>query len=482
MTKALTLGALKETGYKPQSIRTEMRNNLISSLREGKEIFTGIYGYEHSVIPQLKMALLSGHNILLMGLRGQAKTRLARHLTTLLDEYIPVVKGSEIPDDPLSPISFYSKDLIEKHGDDTEIEWIHRSARYVEKLATPDVSVADLIGDVDPIKAATLKLPYSDERVLHYGLIPHAHRSIFTMNELPDLQARIQVSLFNILEENDIQIRGFKMRLPLDILFIFTANPEDYTSRGSIITPLKDRIGSQILTHYPTDIEVGKKIAQSEAKTDKKLQEIISIPPIMEDILEVIVMNARESDYIDVESGVSARMSITMRELMYSAVEYRMIMHNLNKGTARICDIWSVIPAITGKMELIYEGEQKGHIAIAMHLIDDALKTVLSSRIDIDELEEKDDADFQELKTFYEKGNQTFLSPDLSEEEYLENLNAVNGLEALAQKTLGSSDATSKEFLLFGLTETDVLSRTSADDAIIIEDPLGGMFDDFMKN
>lgn len=482
MSRAKTLGELKKSGYQPQTIREEMRKNLIASLKEGKEIFEGIYGYEHSVIPQLKMAILSGHNILLMGLRGQAKTRIARSMVALLDEYIPVVKGSEIPDDPLNPISLYSKTKIAEEGDKTEIEWLHRDERYVEKLATPDVSIADLIGDVDPIKAATLKLPYSDERVIHYGLIPHSHRSIFAMNELPDLQARIQVSLFNILEENDIQIRGFKMRLPLDIMFVFTANPEDYTSRGSIITPLKDRIGSQILTHYPEDIETGKKIARSEARIAPEIQDKITISPVVEDILETIVMSARNSDYIDVESGVSARMSISMRELLYSAVEYRMIENDEDSGVARICDIWSVIPAITGKMELIYEGEQEGHIAIAHHLIDEALNMVMTSRLDVDELEEKDDSDFQKVKTYYEKGNQTFLSPHLSKEEYEENLNSVKGLKSLAKKVLGTSDAIMMEFLLFGFTETQILSRSNSDNAIIIEDPLGGIFDDFMQN
>jgi magnesium chelatase subunit I len=261
-----TLGALKKSGYKPRSVKQELRDNLIAKLQSKEEVFPGIYGYEETVIPDLQRAILSMHHINLLGLRGQAKTRIARLMVDLLDEYIPVVEGSELNDDPLQPLSIFAKNLIAEKGDDTPVSWLHRSERYTEKLATPDVSVADLIGDADPIKAATLKLPYSDERVIHFGLIPRSHRGIFVINELPDLQARIQVSLFNILQEGDIQIRGFKVRLPLDIQFVFTANPEDYTNRGSIVTPLKDRIDSQIITHYPKSIEIGKRITRQEAR------------------------------------------------------------------------------------------------------------------------------------------------------------------------------------------------------------------------
>jgi magnesium chelatase subunit I len=259
-----TLGELIKAGYQSRSIKQELRDNLIEKIKSKTEVFPGIWGYEETVIPDVERAILSMHNINLLGLRGQAKTRIARMMVNLLDEYIPYVKDSELHDDPLAPLSRYAKDLIEEHGDNTPIEWLHRNERYTEKLATPDVSVADLIGDVDPIKAATLRLPYSDERVIHYGLIPRSHRGIFVINELPDLQARIQVALFNILQEGDIQIRGFKLRLPLDIQFVFTANPEDYTNRGSIVTPLKDRIESQIVTHYPKTLEVGKKITEQE--------------------------------------------------------------------------------------------------------------------------------------------------------------------------------------------------------------------------
>ncbi|MGZ5283910.1 MAG: sigma 54-interacting transcriptional regulator, partial [Bacteroidia bacterium] len=261
-----TLGELKQSGYKPKTIKDELRQNLIHHLKNKSSLFKGIVGYEETVMPDLQRAILSRHNMILLGLRGQAKTRIARLMVELLDEYIPVVAGSELNDDPLKPISRFATDLIKEKGDETPVEWLHRSERYTEKLATPDVTVADLIGDADPIKAANLKLPYSDERVIHFGLVPRSHRGIFVINELPDLQPRIQVALFNILQEGDIQIRGFKLRLPLDIQFVFTANPEDYTNRGSIVTPLKDRIQSQILTHYPKSIKLSKEITKQEAR------------------------------------------------------------------------------------------------------------------------------------------------------------------------------------------------------------------------
>ena len=349
-----TVSDLKKSGYKSKNIRQELRDNLVIKIQAGEKIFEGIFGFDDTVLPDVERALLSGHNILLLGLRGQAKTKIARLLVQLLDEYIPVVKGSELNDDPLNPISKFSADMLLEMGDDTPIEWMHRSERYVEKLATPDVSVADLIGDVDPIKAATLKLPYSDERVIHYGLVPRAHRSIFVINELPDLQARIQVSLFNILQEGDIQIRGFKIRLPLDIQFVFTANPEDYTNRGSIITPLKDRIESQILTHYPKNIEISKQITKQEARIYKE-QNSITVPPLMEDLLEMITIKARESELIDDKSGVSARLSITAYELMVSTAERRMLQNNEKKTNVRLTDFWGVVPAITGKVELVYD-------------------------------------------------------------------------------------------------------------------------------
>src|SRR5215217_7020015 len=293
-----TLGELKAAGYKSLSVKDELRKNLIAQLQNKEEGFEGILGYDETVIPELQTAILSRHNILLLGLRGQAKTRIARLMVNLLDEYMPYVSGSEIFDDPLNPISWYAKHEIHIHGDSTPVSWQHRSERYTEKLATPDVTVADLIGDVDPIKAATLKLTYSDERVIHFGLIPRAHRGIFVINELPDLQARIQVSLFNILQERDIQIRGFKLRLPLDIQFVFTANPEDYTNRGSIVTPLKDRIESQIITHYPKSIEIGKQITLQEARIKPEQKQLVKTNQLVSDLIEQVAIEARDSEYV----------------------------------------------------------------------------------------------------------------------------------------------------------------------------------------
>jgi len=305
-----TLGELKKSGYKPRSIKEEIRENLIKKLQQQEETFPGIIGYDDTVIPDTERALLSRHNILFLGLRGQAKTRMARQMIDLLDEYIPVVEGSEINDDPLAPLSTYAKNLIAEKGDATPIRWLHRTERYGEKLATPDVSVADLIGDIDPVKAANLRLSFADERVIHYGIIPRSNRSIFVINELPDLQARIQVALFNILQEGDIQIRGFKLRLPLDILFVFTANPEDYTNRGSIVTPLKDRIESQILTHYPKSIEHSLAITAQEAQVHEKQLDRVQIADLIRRLIEQVSFEARSSEYVDHKSGVSARLTI----------------------------------------------------------------------------------------------------------------------------------------------------------------------------
>ncbi|HVZ25819.1 MAG TPA: sigma 54-interacting transcriptional regulator, partial [Sediminibacterium sp.] len=321
--KIKTLGALRKSGYRARTVKEEIRENLIRTIREKANPFTGILGYEDTVIPDTERALLSRHNILFLGLRGQAKTRMARQMTDLLDEYIPIVAGSEVNDDPLQPLSKFGKDLVADLGDDTPVQWLHRSERYGEKLATPDVSVADLIGDIDPIKAANLKLSFADEKVIHYGIIPRSNRGIFVINELPDLQARIQVALFNILQEGDIQIRGFKLRMPLDILFIFTANPEDYTSRGSIVTPLKDRIGSQILTHYPKDIDTSLAITEQEAKVLTEQAEKVVVSDLVKRLIEQVAFEARSNEYVDRKSGVSARLTIAALENAVSGAERR---------------------------------------------------------------------------------------------------------------------------------------------------------------
>jgi magnesium chelatase subunit I len=375
LKQEITFKELKKSGYVDKTINEEMQDNLIARLKAKQPVFEGLWGYEDTVIPQLKKAILSGHHINLLGLRGQAKTRIARNMIELLDEYMPIVKGSEINDSPFRPISKYAKDILDELGDKTPIAWVHRSQRFFEKLATPDVNVSDLIGDIDPIKAATLKLPYSDERVLHYGMIPRANRSIFVINELPDLQARIQVSLFNILQEGDVQIRGYQLRMPLDIQFIFTANPEDYTNRGSIVTPLKDRIGSQIFTHYPKTIELARKITEQEAHIAEADKAAIEMCDLAKDVLEQVAFTARNSEYVDAKSGVSARLTISAMENLYAAAKLRLIETGATKTAIRLVDFVSIIPAITGKIELVYEGEQEGAAEVAQLLIDQAILT-----------------------------------------------------------------------------------------------------------
>src|ERR1700754_1122342 len=360
ITKIKTLGELKKAGYKNRSVKEEVRENLIKKLKNKEATFPGILGYEDSVIPDTERALLSRHNILFLGLRGQAKTRMARQMTQLLDEYVPFVTGSEINDDPFRPISKFARTLVATKGDDTPISWLHRSERYGEKLATPDVSVADLIGDIDPIKAANLRLNFADEEVIHFGIIPKSNRGIFVINEIPDLQARIQVSLFNILEEGDVQIRGFKLRMPLDILFVFTANPEDYTNRGSIVTPLKDRIESQILTHYPKTIETALTITEQEADILQEQQAKVKISDLLKRLIDQISFEARSSEFVDKKSGVSARLTISAYENLVSNAERRMILNRETSTFVRITDFLGVIPAITGKIELVYEGELEG--------------------------------------------------------------------------------------------------------------------------
>lgn len=375
MKKEITFKALKASGYTEKSINEEIQFNLIARIKNKQDVFEGLWGYEDTVVPQLKKAILAGHHINLLGLRGQAKTKIARSMVDLLDEYMPIVKGSEINDSPFQPISKFARDIINELGDKTPIAWVHRSNRFFEKLATPDVNVSDLIGDIDPIKAATLKLPYSDERVLHYGMIPRANRCIFVLNELPDLQARIQVSLFNILQEGDIQIRGFQLRMPLDIQFVFTANPEDYTNRGSIVTPLKDRIGSQIFTHYPKTIALAREITEQEAKISTSDKSAIQVSSLAKDLLEEVSFEARNSEYVDAKSGVSARLTISAMENLIAAAKLRLIETGSEKTSIRLVDFMSIIPSITGKIELVYEGEQEGADKVAKILIDTAVMT-----------------------------------------------------------------------------------------------------------
>jgi len=460
-----TLKALKAAGYRSKSIKDELRDNLRVRIKNNQESFEGVWGYENSVIPELERAILSRHNINLLGLRGQAKTRLARLMLNLLDEYIPVVEGSEINDDPLKPMSRYALELIKEKGDKTPISWLHRSDRFYEKLATPDVTVADLIGDVDPIKAANLKLSYADDRVIHFGMIPRANRCIFVINELPDLQARIQVSLFNILEEGDIQIRGFKLRLPLDLQFVFTANPEDYTNRGSIVTPLKDRIGSQILTHYPDDIATARKITEQESNLDVRQTDAIYVPDVAKDLLEQISFEARNSEYVDAKSGVSARTSITAFENLLSTAERRALMSGADKTTIRLSDFIGVIPAITGKIELVYEGEQEGADGVASILIDDAVKTLFSTYFPkINKLERKEEeTPYDELLHWFFQGEGFELEDDFTDSEYKRTLDSIPQLNQLLktyQPDIVAADTYFlKEIVLWGLVAHKKLSK-----------------------
>jgi magnesium chelatase subunit I len=460
-----TLGELKKAGYQPKSIKDELRDNLRQKIKSGQPVFEGVHGFENTVIPELERAILSRHNINLLGLRGQAKTRLARKMIDLLDEYIPVVAGSEINDDPLQPLSRFAQDLIAEQGDATPINWLHRSERFFEKLATPDVTVADLIGDIDPIKAANLKLSYADDRVIHFGMIPRANRCIFVINELPDLQARIQVALFNILQEGDIQIRGFKLRLPLDLQFVFTANPEDYTNRGSIVTPLKDRIGSQILTHYPETIAIARTITHQEAKLDEQQANTVYVPSLAKDLLEQISFEARESEFIDAKSGVSARMSITAFENLVSTAERRALQTGAETTTVRLSDFMGIIPAITGKVELVYEGEQEGAAVVAQHLIGDAIKTFFPGYFPkIEKLERDADASpYAKILEWFFTETGFELLDDATDEEYKKQLDAIKPLEEVIQKyqpnTLPEERYFLKEFLLWGLVEHDKLSK-----------------------
>ena len=460
-----TLGELKKSGYESKSIKDELRLNLREKIKSGKPTFEGVHGFENTVIPELERAILSRHNINLLGLRGQAKTRLARKMIELLDEYIPFVTGSEINDDPLKPISRFAKDLIAEKEDETPISWLHKSDRFFEKLATPDVTVADLIGDVDPIKAANLKLSYADDRVIHFGMIPRANRCIFVINELPDLQARIQVALFNILQEGDIQIRGFKLRMPLDMQFVFTANAEDYTNRGSIVTPLKDRIGSQILTHYPDTIKIARTITEQEAKLDKVQNEMVYVPSLARDLLEQISFEARESEYIDNKSGVSARLSITAFENLLSTAERRALKSGADHTTLRLSDFMGIIPAITGKVELVYEGEQEGAAAVAQHLLGDAIHTFFPAYFPkIEKLEKQDEktAYTDIIEWFFAESGFELLD-DCSDEEYERILGSIVPLEVLIKKyqpQLAKEDKFfMKEFILWALVEYKKLSK-----------------------
>jgi len=483
--KIKILGDLKKAGYNRRTVKEEIRENLIKKLQHKEPTFSNIIGYEDSVIPDTERALLSRHNILFLGLRGQAKTRMARQMVELMDEYIPYVAGSEVNDDPLHPISKYAKDIIAEKGDSTEISWLHRSDRYGEKLATPDVSVADLIGDIDPIKAANLRLNFADERVIHFGIIPKSNRGIFVINEIPDLQARIQVSLFNILEEGDIQIRGFKLRMPLDILFVFTANPEDYTNRGSIVTPLKDRIESQILTHYPKSIENSLAITEQEADVLDEQKAKVKVSDLVKRLIEQVAFEARSSEFVDKKSGVSARLTIAAYENAVSSAERRAIVNKEKETHVWMSDLVGIIPSITGKIELVYEGEQEGPYQVAFNLLEKAIRTQFINYFPNPEQQkkrkasEKEENPFRPIIVWFDKGNQLNLFFNMKDDEKIQQLYKVEGLHALVKKHFKHANeketALLMEFVLHGLSSYSLISKKIVEGRIEFKDLIGSM-------
>lgn len=414
-----TLQELQESGYQSVDVKTEMRRNLISKLRGGEELFPGMLGYDETVIPQIVNGILAKHDMLFLGLRGQGKTRMLRMLTNFLDEAIPVVAGSDIHDDPLCPLSKYAREVVAVKGGETPIEWIGRDDRYLEKLATPDVTIADLIGEIDLIKHAEGR-HLSSEDVMHFGLIPRSHRGIFCMNELPDLSPKIQVGLFNILEERDVQIRGFTVRLPIDVCMVFSANPEDYTNRGRIVTPLKDRIGSVVRTHYPLERELGIKILDEQAWTDRDDKQVI-VPHFLKEIVEEMSRLARTSPHVNQASGVSVRMSIANLETLISNAERRSLMHGEDLPVARVSDLYWMAASSRGKIELGLS-EETGDEDILIHrLIEEAIKNVFDQTLSPKR--------FSNIVDHLNSGKRIKLSPDAETHEFLQELYKIRGFE-----------------------------------------------------
>jgi magnesium chelatase subunit I len=481
--KIKTFGELKKSGYTRKKIKEEIRENLLKRLQRKENSFPGIVGYEDSVIPDTERALLSRHNILFLGLRGQAKTRMARQMINLLDEYIPFVSGSEINDDPFAPISKFARELLRERGDGTPISWLSRNDRYSEKLATPDVSVADLIGDIDPIKAANLRLNFADEEVIHFGIIPKSNRGIFVINELPDLQARIQVSLFNILEEGDIQIRGFKLRMPLDILFVFTANPEDYTNRGSIVTPLKDRIESQILTHYPKSIDHALSITEQEADITAEQQVRVKVCDLVKRLIEQVAFEARGSEFVDKKSGVSARLTIAAYENAVSAAERRALLNQEKETQVWMSDLVGIIPSITGKIELVYEGEQEGPYQVAFNLLEKAFRTQFINYFPNPELFKKrkagEENPYKPVTGWFDKGNHLDIFFNTKDQDKIQLLYKVDGLHAFVKKHFRHANeremALLMEFVLHGLSAYSMISKKVVEGKIEFKDLIGSM-------
>ena len=485
MSRPRTFGELKATGYRSRSVKDELRDNVILRLRAGAPMFPGVVGYEHTVEPQIVNALLSRHDFILLGLRGQAKTRLLRSLAQFLDEWLPAIEGCPLNSDPLRPLTHAARHQLDVHGDATPIRWMHRDERYQEKLATPDVTIADLIGDIDPIKAATLRLDYSDERVIHYGIIPRSNRGIFAINELPDLQPRIQVGLLNMLEEKDFQIRGFPVRIPLDVAMVFSANPEDYTNRGNIITPLRDRISSQILTHYPLTREQGIAITRQESWIERKNGVAVRIPAFMRELVEEVAIQARKSEYVDQNSGVSARLTIALLENLVSNAERRGYVTGEKSVVTRVCDLQAAVSAVSGKVELVLEGEQEGALNVARALLGRGVKSVFSQRFPDafkprrprsraaqppDETESQATAEYRPVLEWFSSGHHLELGDDLPQSEFAASLAKVKGLADLAARYLEPADAeehaVAMELVLEGLHQSSMLSRDRTDTGV----------------
>ena len=461
MSAIRTLGELRASGYTSRPVKDEMRANLIKKLRNGARLFPGILGYDESVVPQITNAILAKHNFILLGLRGQAKSRIIRQLTDLLDEEIPIIAGSEINDDPFAPLSAYGRQLIDLHGDETKIDWVHRDNRFVEKLATPDVTIADIIGDVDPIKAAKGGHLLSDELTIHFGLLPRANRGIFAINELPDLAGKIQVGLFNIMQEGDVQIKGYPVRLPLDLLLVFSANPEDYTARGKIITPLKDRIGAEVMTHYPANVQLSSEITKQEAWIKRGLDDFaIEIPEFIAEIIEQIAFEARDDQRVDKRSGVSQRFSITAIEAAVSNAERRALITGEEEIVPRISDIYAALPAMTGKMELEYEGEQIGGTRLAKDLIKRACGVIFEGFFL--------GIDFTPAVHWFDEGNKLLMSDTASAEECVGLLDSVPQLieSTLVPLEFRNTDkaklVSACEFVLEGLYAQNKISRNES--------------------
>lgn len=478
--KSSTLGELKNSGWKSVSVKEEMRRNLIKKIEADEPLFPGILGFEQTVIPQIIHAILAKHDLILLGLRGQAKTRILRMLAGFLDHEIPVVEGSEVNDDPFAPISKYARKLIREKGDDTPISWLGREHRYGEKLATPDTTVADLIGDLDPIKAASKRLSLADEEVINFGLVPRTNRGIFVINELPDLQPRIQVALLNIMQERDIQIRGFNVRIPLDVSMAFSANPEDYTNRGNIITPLKDRIDSQIITHYPRDMDTAIEITRQETWVERDAYVKVTIPESFRAILENVAFEARKSEYIDQKSGVSTRMTITAMEQVVSAAERRALQNGEKTTTLRITDLYYMVPALTGKLELVYEGEQEGAVKVAQHMIGKAINNTFKTLFPDPQKQAKKEGggEYKLILDWFAKGNSIEIPDRVSEKQYQKLLESVDGLKKLVQAHVGKRH--NDLFPLMDLTlealhQNSKLGKEDLDDARAYNDMLGSM-------